>query len=109
MNWGDNSESWIILKDLKESHPVKNSEFFKSRSIANEPYFVWWVPYTLRKRNIILSKFKAIIIKMSHKYGIKIQMIMKHANDIDRINNNTFWRYAISKDMTEVGLSFKVL
>jgi hypothetical protein len=57
--WADDSESWIALKDMKESHPVEVAEFAKARSIADEPNFLWWVPYTLRKRDVIPSKLKA--------------------------------------------------
>ena len=32
--------------------------------------FIWWVPYTLRKRDIILSAVNKRIRKTTHKYGI---------------------------------------
>ena len=57
----DDSESWIKLKDMKESHPVETAEFAKARGIADEPAFRWWVPYTLCKRDVILAKVKARI------------------------------------------------
>jgi hypothetical protein len=53
VKWADGTESWIPLKDLKESHPIETAKFAKARSIADEPAFAWWVPYTLRKRDII--------------------------------------------------------
>ena len=34
--WADGTESWIALKDLKESHPVDLAEFSKARSISDE-------------------------------------------------------------------------
>ena len=46
----DGSESWIHLKDMKESLPVEVAEFVTTRGIADEPAFEWWVPYTLRKK-----------------------------------------------------------
>ena len=64
------SESWIHLKYLKESHPIEVADFSKSRGITDEPSFAWWVPYTMRKRDIILSKIKSRIRKTTHKYGI---------------------------------------
>ena len=45
----DESESWILLKYLKEYHPIKLAEYSKSRGTANETAFIFWVPYTLRK------------------------------------------------------------
>jgi hypothetical protein len=56
VNWADVSETWTPLKDMKESHPVEMAEFAKSRSLANESAFAWWVLHTLQKRNIMLSK-----------------------------------------------------
>ena len=109
VKWADNSESWIPLKDLKESHPIETAEFAKARGIANEPAFAWWIPYTLRKRDVILSKLKARIRKTTHKYGIEIPTSVENANEIDRANNNTLWKDALAKEMTEVGIAFEML
>ena len=56
----------------------------------------------LRKRNIIMSKVKARIVNTYHKYVIEITTIVKHANNIYRINKNNFCRDAIEKDTMEV-------
>jgi Reverse transcriptase (RNA-dependent DNA polymerase) len=34
---------------------------------------------------------------------------MKHAFEIDKANGNTFWRDAMAKEMTEIGIAFEVL
>jgi hypothetical protein len=44
---------------MKESHPVEVAEFAKARDIADATVFVWWVPYTLWKRDVILSAVKS--------------------------------------------------
>lgn len=49
VQWKDGTESWIHLKDLKESHPVETAEFARAREIDDEAAFAYWVPYTLRK------------------------------------------------------------
>ena len=109
VKWADGSKSWIPLKDLKESHPIETAEFAKARSIDDEPAFAWWIPYTLRKRDIILSKINARIRKTTHKYGIEIPTSVETALEIDRANTNTFWKDALAKEMTEVGVAFEVL
>ena len=109
IQWSNDSETWIPLKDMKESHPCETAEFARARGIADEPAFAWWVPYTLRRREIILAKIKARIRKTTHKYGIEIPTNIKHAFEIDKANNNTFWRDAVAKEMTEVGIAFEVL
>jgi len=77
------------LKDTKELHPVETAEFAKAQDIADEPTFPWWVPYTLQKRDVILSKVKARIRKTTHKYGIKVPTGIEHTKKLDRENGNT--------------------
>ena len=43
----------------KGSKRIPVAKFSKARGIDSEPAFAWWVPYTLQKRDIILSKVKA--------------------------------------------------
>ena len=49
IQWKDGSETWVPLKDLKESHPVETAEFAKARGIEDEVAFSYWVPHTLKK------------------------------------------------------------
>ena len=109
VKWRDGSESWIKLSALKESHPVELAEFAKARGIDREPAFAWWVPYTLRKRDVILSAVKKRIRKTTHKYGIEVPTSIEHAYEIDKRNGNTHWRDAIRKEMFNVGVAFEVL
>ena len=75
----DESESWIPLTDLKELYPVDLAEYTRTRGILDEAVFIWWVPYTLKKRYIILSTVKRRIRKTTHKYGIEILTSVEHA------------------------------
>ena len=109
VKWSDGSESWVPLKDMKESHPLEVADFAKARGIADEPAFSWWVPYTLQKRDVIISKVKSRIRKTTHKYGIEMATCVGHAYEIDKGNGNTLWRDAIKKEMTNVGIAFEVL
>ena len=70
VNWADGSESWITIKDTKEAHPFNLTKFSKVRNISDNLTFALWVPYTMRKRDIILSKVKDRIFKTTHKHGI---------------------------------------
>ena len=71
VKWSDGSESWVPLKDMKESHPF---------------------------RDVIISKVKSQIRKTTHKYGIQMATSVGHAYEIDKGNGNTLWRDAIKKD-----------
>ena len=109
VHWKDGSETWVPLKDMKESHPIEVAEFAKARGVADEPAFAYWVPYTLRKRDVIISSIKTRIRKTTHKYGIEIPTSIEHAYLIDEKNTNRFWRDAIEKEMHNVGIAFEVL
>jgi hypothetical protein len=109
VRWKSNANEWIPLKDMKESYPVQTAEFATSQGIHTEPAFTWWVPYTLRKRDVIISAVKARVRKTSHKYGKEIPTSIDHAHLIDKKNGNTLWGDAIKKEMTNVGVAFEIL
>ena len=105
----DGSETWIPLKDLKESSPVKVALYAKANDLISEPAFQWWVPYTLRKSHIIIAKIKARMKRVTHKYGIAIPKDHDHAAALDRENGNTLWADALAKEMTNVSVAFEIL
>jgi hypothetical protein len=94
---------------MKESYPVQTAEFATARGIAEEPDFVWWVRYTLRKRDVIVSAVKARTRRSSHKYGVEIPRSMKHAYEIDAKNGNNHWANSMVREMTNVGVAFEIL
>ena len=75
---------------MKESHPVELAEYAKARGMSDEAAFAWWVPYTLRKRDIILSAVKSRIRKTTHTYGTEIPTNVEHAHRTDAKNKNHF-------------------
>jgi len=109
VRWKNGSEEWIPLRLLKKSYPVDVADFAKSRNIHEEPAFYWWVPFTLRKRNSIVSSMKTNVKKITHKYGIEIPTSLAHAKRIDERNKNTLWSDAINKEMANVTVAFQVL
>ena len=109
VRWKDATQSWVPLRDMKESHPVEVAEFAKARKIDREPAFAWWVPYTLRKRDTIISAVKARIRRTTHKYGVEIPRDVRQAHALDKANGNDLWKKAIQKEMTNVGVAFEIL
>jgi hypothetical protein len=53
--WACGTCQWIDLKILKESNPVQVVEYVTAKNIADKPAFAWWVPYVLRKQDVIVS------------------------------------------------------
>ena len=74
---------------------------------SDEPDFVWWVPYTMRKRDVILAAIKSCIYKTTHKYGIEIPRSITYANEIDRAQGNIFWRNTLAKKYWTLELLLK--
>ena len=109
IKWKDKSKAWINLADMKEAHLVETAEYARARGISNEPAFTWWVPYTLRKREVILAAVKNWIRRMTHKYGVEIPRDVEHAHEIDARNGNTLWRNALKKEMYNVGVALEIL
>jgi hypothetical protein len=109
VKWHDNSKQWLSLSILKESNPIEVAEYVKARGIEKEPAFAWWVPYTLRKRDVIIAAVKARARKTTHKYGLEIPQNVNHAHAIDKKNGNNFWAIALQKEMRNVGIAFEIL
>ena len=108
VKWSDGSTSWLDLKILKESNPVDVAEFAIARRIDDEPAFVWWVPYTMKKRDVIISAVKARARKVTHKYGVEIPTSVEHAKDLDARNGNRLWQTALEKEIYELGRGIEV-
>jgi hypothetical protein len=68
--------------------PVKVAELAKAQKIDCEPAFAWWVPYTLRRRDTIISAVKARIRHTTHKYGVEIPRDVRQAHALDKANGN---------------------
>ena len=90
MKWKDGIVTWTYLKDLKESNPIKLTEYVTAWNIQDEPYFAWWAPFTLRKQDRIIAAVNSCVRKVTHKYGIDIPTSVEHADEIDKRNQNTF-------------------
>ena len=80
-----------------------------ARRISDKPSFCWWVPYTLKKRDAIISAVNTRVRRIIHKYGIEILTEVEHAKELDWQNDNTMWMDALAKEMYNVGVAFEVL
>ena len=99
VKWKDGTTTWISLKDLKEYNPIEVAEYVTARSIQDEPAFVWWVPFTLRKRDRIIASVNFRTRKATHKYVIYITTSTKYAEEIDRRNKDIFFQDVINLEM----------
>ena len=70
--WRDGSEQWIPLSVMKESNTIEFNKFSTTHGIYNEPYFSLWVPYTLQKRDNIISAFNSRVKPTTQNYGVTV-------------------------------------
>jgi hypothetical protein len=70
---------------------------------------VWWVPYTLKKRDRIIAAVNWCYFRRTHKFGIELPKTVEEALSIDKASNTTFWRDAITKEMKNVSITFDIL
>ena len=107
IKWKDGSTTWNKLKDMKYSHPVQMAEYAMKNRISEEPDFVWWLKFVLRKRDRIILKTQRYWLK-THKYGICVPNTVKEAILIDKENGDTLWWDEIMKEMKTVRPAFEV-
>jgi hypothetical protein len=75
---------WAPFKDLKEAYPVEVANYVKFQNLMSDPAFSWWVPYTFRKRDVIISSVKARARRITHKYSIELPKDVDDAYALDR-------------------------
>ena len=76
------------LKYIKDSYPVQLVEYAVENRVLEEPAFVWWVKFVLRKRDRIISKTQRHWLK-THKYGIRVPNKVEESILIDKENGDT--------------------
>jgi hypothetical protein len=98
----DGSTTWVTLRDAKDSYPVQVAEYAVATGIDKQPAFAWWVPFTIQKRQQIISKTKSKYWIRTHKFGIKIPKNVHEALAFDKKNGDTQWWDTICKEMKNV-------
>ena len=109
VQWKNGSTEWIHLKALMNSNPLKVAEYAKWRGIDNQPAFVWWVSYTLWRRDRIIVCVNSRVKWTTHKYGIVVPRMVEEELKIDRVNGDSYWWKAIIKEMENLKKAFGIL
>ena len=108
VKWKDGLTSRERFADIKESNPIEVSEYVVARAINKEPDYAWWVNYTLKKRDRIISSIKQRLVKKSHKFGVRVPKNVAETHTLDKENNSTLWQDAIAKEMKNVRVAFDI-
>ena len=65
------------------------------------------MPYTLKKRNRIISKVRTKYWRTTHKYGVRLPKNLKESIHIDQANGNTYWEDSLDKEMNKSKIYYK--
>ena len=109
MEWREGTSSWIPLKILKESNRIEVFEYAVAHGIDKKPAFAWWVGHTLKKRDRIIKHVQHKPNKRSIKFGIQVPNSVEEAYKLDKENINTHWHDAITRELKNVIVAFKLL
>ena len=105
----DDVETWMQLKDLKESNTVKVTEFSMDRVITSTPVFCLWVTCVPRKSNIEISNSKYAVQRIVYKHITGVPTYVEHTKMLGADNGNNVWLKIIGKDMHAAGITFEIL
>ena len=95
--------------DLKESCPTEVAECATAQDMADEPVFAWWAPCVLKKRKRTITAVNKQCHKTTHKFGFEMPKTVKRAWEMDQENDNALWQDATAKEMSTIGVAFKIL
>ena len=107
IKWRDETTTWLDIKYVKESSLIDLTEYAVANQIAYDTAFSWWLPYTPKKRNTIISKVKTNYWRTPNKYGVRIPNNVTEEMQIDNEDVNTYWKDVIEKDMKKDNISYE--
>ena len=76
---------------MKESYPVQVGEYAVAKGISKKPAFSLWLPYTIKKRNVIITAIKSRFKVATQKYSVEIPSSIEHYIRLDVINGTRLW------------------
>ena len=65
------------------------AKYAVANEIDDESAFAWWVEWTLKQRDRIISAVNNRTLKKTHKFGIPLPRNADEAYKLDKLNGNT--------------------
>jgi hypothetical protein len=84
-------------------------EYSLTNQISHEPVFDWWVHDVIRRKKRLIKLSQTRFLRPQYKNGICVPRNIKEAIKFDLENGNKFLEEAISKEMKNVRVAFKLL
>mmetsp|Transcript_10686 Transcript_10686/g.15073 ORF Transcript_10686/g.15073 Transcript_10686/m.15073 type:complete len:195 (+) Transcript_10686:622-1206(+) len=68
----DGQQSWVPMKDIKDTYPLALAEYAEKVGIHEEAAFWWWIPHVKRKKSQIIAAVNRRMIKKTHKFEVEV-------------------------------------
>ena len=81
---------------------METLEYADYNNLLEEPAFKWWSKKVLKRKDIIISRFKSRYRITIHKFGITLTHFVEEAYYIYEKNGNNFWQTAIDKELKRI-------
>ena len=94
---------------MKENYPVEIVEYAKGNHINDQPAFQWWVSYTLKKKDVIISAVKAMMRNNQIKYGLNVPRNMREVKLFDQANFNNAWQDVTNLETATIMLAIDLI
>ena len=98
----DGTQYWTPLKDIKEYNPSETAEYADANTLLKETAFKWSANKVLKKKDIIIYRFKSLYWRTCHKFCIALPHSVEEAYAINEENGNNFWRGAVEKELKNI-------
>ena len=89
IKWASGDTTFIELKDIKQTNPIKISEYVLANQLEKDPEFAWWIRTALKRRDTMISKYSRRVRKKM-KFGIHLPATYEQAVQMDKESGNTF-------------------
>jgi hypothetical protein len=108
VEWKDGTTSWLPLKELKETNPVKVSNYAIANSIDSKPNLNWWTKDLLHKQKRLIKLSQKRAIQTGYELGLRLPFTVMEALEMDQESNNNLWHDAIMNEMSNVRVAFEL-
>ena len=104
--WENDEQTWETFTSIKQTDPITLSKYAHEKNMINTPGWKWCKRYSKNPKKFInISKLfanKRLNKGKKYKFGVEIPRNLKHALELDRINQNNLWGEATEKEVNEI-------
>lgn len=90
VEWKDGGGNWMDLKDLKHAHPAELVEYAINNKIEDKPAFAWWIPWTMKIREMKISELKIKYWERTHNMALEYPRAWRRPRQLTTVIETPF-------------------